>query len=72
MALMGTSGLIWSSYPSSLLGLSLTGICALKLLITREAESQEEVLLMLEGGAAGRVKGLALETLWAYRGHRQG
>lgn len=57
------------SYPSSLLGLSLTGICVLKLLITREAESQEEVLLMLEGGAAGRVKGLALETLWAYHGH---
>ena len=33
-----------------------------------EAESQEEVPLMLERGAAGRVKGPALETLWADRG----
>ena len=56
MALMGTPGLIWSVTHRPL-----------KLLITREAESREEVLLLLQE-AAGRVKGLALQTLQAYLG----
>lgn len=59
MALMGTSGLLWSVTHRPFWVCNLTGICALKLLITREAESQEEVPLTLEE-AAGSVKGPAL------------
>lgn len=67
MALMGTPGLIWSVTHRPCWVCNLTGICALKLLITREAESREEVLLLLQE-AAGRLKGLALQTLRAYPG----
>lgn len=67
MALMGTPGLIWSVTHRPCWICNLTGICALKLLITREAESREEVLLSLQE-AAGRVKGLALQSFRAYPG----
>lgn len=59
MALMGTSGLIWSVTHRPCWVWNLSGICTLQLLITREAESQAEVRLTLEE-ADGRVKGLAL------------
>lgn len=63
MALMGTSGLIWSVTHHPCWVCNFSGIYSLKLLKTGEAESGGSA--SHAGGSGGRVKGLALCRLRA-------